>query len=74
MKKSLEETISFYKKLYGGEDNVTFTEESVLVPKWLEMLVLHRSGLKSRKKRIVNKVLKREIDSLFTTYLHNSAG
>ena len=72
MKKSLEEVILFYKNLYGGESEVIFKEDSVLIPKWLEMLVLHRSGLKTRKKRIVNKVLKREIDSMLTAYTQSN--
>jgi hypothetical protein len=72
MKKSLEEVILFYKNLYGGESEVVFKEDSVLIPKWLEMLVLHRSGLKTRKKRIVNKVLKREIDSMLTAYTQSN--
>jgi hypothetical protein len=71
MKKSLQEVIDLYKKTYGGEDDVIFKEDMVVIPKWLEMLVLHRSGLKTRKKRIVNKVLKREIDKLLTNSLRN---
>ena len=59
------------KKTYGGEDDVIFKEDMVVIPKWLEMLVLHKSGLKTRKKRIVNKVLKREIDKLLTNSLRN---
>jgi len=69
MKKTLEENIAFYKKLYGGEDNVSFKDDLVIIPKWLEILVLHRTGLKTRKKRIVNKVLKKEFDSIFTNFV-----
>lgn len=62
-----------YKKLYpavDGVENMVLNEDGkVDLPIWLTMLLIHNSGLKSRKKRIVKKRLKREVTKLLQTYI-----
>jgi hypothetical protein len=54
-----------YKTLYGNpNDNgdITITQEGkVTLPAWLALLLIHNSGLRSSKKRLVKKRLKREV-------------
>jgi len=68
-----------YKKMYGEtprqEDQASGSirlspdqgnSVKVDIDPWLAMLLLHSSGIKSKKKRIVKKVLKREIQRLIS--------
>lgn len=71
--------IQRYKKMYPaekGEPNELVIEQSgkVHIPKWLLVLVLHTSGLKSRKKRQVKKILKREIKRLIMNHVEQQLG
>jgi hypothetical protein len=54
-----------YKSLYGeanGNEGITITQEGrAIVPAWLALLLVHNSGLRSGKKRLVKKRLKREV-------------
>lgn len=60
-KLSSAEVIAKYKKLYGDDGELTVSESGkVLMPLWLIMLLIHKSGVKSRKTRILKKVLKKE--------------
>lgn len=60
-KLSSAEVIAKYKKLYGDDGEFTVSESGkVLMPLWLIMLLIHKSGVKSRKTRILKKVLKKE--------------
>lgn len=62
-----------YKKLYPTEDGlenlVIHANGTMSIPKWLLCLVLHSSGLKSRKKRILKKVLKKQVVKLIENAL-----
>lgn len=62
-----------YRKLYPADDgveNLVINPNGTLtIPKWLICLVLHSSGLKSRKKRIVKKVLKKQVIKLVESSL-----
>lgn len=57
-----------YKKLYPSEnmDNKLLVNSNgkIDLPKWLMHLIIHTSGLKSRKKRILKKVLKKQLIKL----------
>lgn len=58
--------IERYKKLYGdGVDKIEIRDDGRhTIPIWLFMLLLHKSGLKSRKWRVVKKVVQREYNKL----------
>lgn len=62
-----------YRKLYPADDGVENliinSNGTLTIPKWLICLVLHSSGLKSRKKRIVKKVLKKQVIKLVESSL-----
>lgn len=66
--------IERYKKNYPaaeGEPSQFIVESSgkVQVPTWLLFLLIHSSGLKSRKKRQVKKTLKKELQKLIINYV-----
>ena len=48
-----EQVEAKYKSLYGEDGEFKISEDGrVFVPTWFLMLVIHRSGVKSRKTRI----------------------
>lgn len=56
----------------GENENMEVSADGkVHVPVWLMMLVLHSSGLRSKKKRLVKKRLKREVTKLIQNYVEN---
>lgn len=64
-----------YKTLYPAEDgieNLAIVNGKVEIPKWLVHLLLHTSGLKSRKKRLIKKRLKREIIKILENYVEKN--
>lgn len=65
--------IQRYKKRFLSEDGIEnliiHADGKTTIPKWLLCLVLHSCGLKSRKKRILKKVLKKQIIKLIENYL-----
>jgi len=62
-----------YKNLYKDNSELTINDNGKIhIPIWLIMLLMHRSGIKSRKKRIMKKVLKREVMKLLETQLKNN--
>jgi len=64
--------IQKYKKMYpskDGNDNLVVDQSGkLIVPTWLMHYVVHSSGLKSRKKRIVKKVLKKQLIKILEKY------
>lgn len=66
-----------YKKLYPADDGIENliikSNGKMIIPKWLVCLILHSSGLKSRKKRIVKKVLKKQVIKLIENYFDEQA-
>ena len=52
--------LEWYKKVYGDEE-IKMEGRTIIIPKWLIMALLNKVGLASSKKRIVRKVLKREV-------------
>lgn len=65
--------ITRYKSIHGESDkNLTITSSGkVIIPKWLQHLLVDQSGLKTRKKRIFKKVLKKQIIKLIQAHLKN---
>jgi len=66
--------IQRYKQMYPAKDNeptefVIEQSGKLHIPKWLLLVVLDSSGLKSRKKRQVKKTLKKEIQKLISNYV-----
>ena len=61
-----------YKKMYPSEDGndnlIVDANGKLIVPKWLMYYVIHSSGIKSKKKRILKKVLKKELINLLQNY------
>ena len=42
---------------------------TITLPNWAAKAILKKSGLRTRKKRIVNKVIKKEFNRLLSDYL-----
>jgi hypothetical protein len=65
--------ITRYKKLFPSEDGVddliVHPSGKVTMPKWLICLLLHSSGIKSRKKRTIKKILKTQLKKLISNYV-----
>ena len=54
--------MEFYKRLYGDDKiEVDETCKKVIVPGWLFWMFIHKSGLKSRKRRALKKRVTREL-------------
>lgn len=55
-------TLDWYKEKYPDDLEPTVDNYGrIKLPLWAMMYMLHASGLKSGKKRIIKKVLKREV-------------
>lgn len=66
---SVEQQTARFKKKHGdGEASVT-SEGRLFVPLWLANMLLHLSGIRSKKKRIIKKTLTREIHKLLESGL-----
>lgn len=63
MKLSMREHIDRFQKQYGPGE-VKYNNGRLDVPLWLSALVLHLSGVKSRKHRIVKKTVVRKINEM----------
>lgn len=63
--------ITRYKKMYpdpnGLENMILKDNGTVDIPKWLALLLIHNSGLKTKSKRKIKKRLKREVVKLITS-------
>lgn len=61
-----------YKKLYAVEnesDNIKIENNKANIPTWFAMYLLHSSGIKSKKKRIVKKILKNQLQKVILNYV-----
>jgi hypothetical protein len=69
--------VTRYKKMYpptnGINELVIEASGKVHMPTWLIKLLLNDSALKSRKKRIIKKVLKRQLQKLIENYAEQEA-
>lgn len=59
-------SIEWYKEKYKSDsmDLVIHSDGRVEVPLWLKEYILRKSGLKSKKRRIVKKVINRELTEI----------
>ena len=64
MKLTIQEHINKFKVKYGDDEITMRPDGRMHVPVWLLEMVLHLSGLKSRKRRIVKKTITRKINEL----------
>ncbi len=64
--------IDRYKKMYPSKnesnDLVVDPSGKLIVPQWLMHYVIHSSGVKSKKKRILKKILKKQLIKLIQNY------
>jgi len=56
-------SIVWWKNKYG-DDTIEYLDGKIVIPNWFIQFLLNKIGLKSRKTRIVRKVLKREVNRL----------
>jgi hypothetical protein len=69
-------TIERYKKQYGipeESDNIVLNGNKVTIPTWLCFYMIHSSGIKSKKKRILKKVLKKQAQKYIQNYIQNES-
>jgi hypothetical protein len=60
-------TIEWYKEQFGGGDEMEIRDgQPVSVPAWLAHYLLDARGLRSKKRRIIKKVLRQEVEALMT--------
>ena len=64
MKLSLEQHMANFKKQHGEEEAVVTPDGRIVVPTWLAAMLLHLSGVKSKKKRILKKTLTKKMNDL----------
>lgn len=58
-------SIDWYKERFGGGDEVEIRDgQPVAVPAWLAHYLLDARGLRSKKRRIIKKVLRQEVEAL----------
>ena len=65
--------IQRYKKMYPSEPNgndnlIVDSNGKMVVPNWLIRYLVDSSGLKSKKKRIIKKVLKKQLIKILKNY------
>ena len=67
--------IENYKQRYGHgdiRDEIQYKEGKFSLPLWLCIFILHKTGLKSRKKRHMKKRVKREFNRLILSGLRKA--
>jgi hypothetical protein len=61
---NLEQQAEKFKAQYGGGEFVMRPDGQVELPMWLAAMLLHLSGIRSKKRRIQKKVISREVARL----------
>lgn len=70
MKLTIEQHMERFKKLHG-DGEVSLNEQGRLdLPKWMIEMVRHFSGVRSRKRRIIKKVVTRKINEMLEQLLN----
>ena len=64
MKLTIEQHINRFKAKHGDGEIEMAADGRMHVPVWLLEMVLHLSGVRSRNRRIVKKVITRKINEL----------
>lgn len=60
----LEQHVEKFKQQYGGGELIVHPSGQVELPMWLAAMLLHLSGIRSKKRRIQKKVINREVVGL----------
>lgn len=66
---NLEQQAEKFKKQYGGEEFTVHPSGQVELPMWLAAMLLHLSGIRSKKRRVQKKVINREVNRLIARAL-----
>lgn len=61
---NLEQQAEKFKAQYGSGEFVMRPDGQVELPMWLAAMLLHLSGIRSKKRRIQKKVISREVARL----------
>lgn len=61
---TVQEHAEKFKAIYGEGEFTLDSNGKATVPEWLMAMLLHLSGVRSKKRRIQKKVLKREVIGL----------
>lgn len=56
--------MEWYKTNFGGGEFVLFPDGRISVPDWAVKFLIDKTGIKSKKRRIQQKVVKAEIQKL----------
>ena len=66
---NLEQQAEKFKAQYGGGEFVVRPNGQVELPMWLAAMLLHLSGVRSKKRRAQKKVINREVNRLIARAL-----
>ena len=64
MKLTIEQHMAAFKKQYGEGDATMDSRGRLTLPKWLEKMAFHLSGIRSKKRRIIKKTVTRKINEM----------
>jgi hypothetical protein len=65
----ISQQMSRFKTIYGDGTVELLNGRIFSVPNWLGAMMIHLSGVRSKKKRIQKKVVKREFQNLLREYI-----
>jgi hypothetical protein len=60
----VEQQAEKFKQLHGDGEFLMHPDGKIDLPMWLAAMLLHLSGIRSKKKRVQKKVIKREVIGL----------
>lgn len=72
MKLTIEQHMERFKAKHGDGEITMSDDGRMNVPVWLLHMVLHLSGVRSRKRRIVKKTITRKINELLERATNDS--
>lgn len=64
MKRTIEQHMAAFKKQFGEGEPSMDSRGRLTLPKWLEKMAYHLSGIRSKKRRIIKKTLTRKINEM----------
>ena len=72
MKLSVKQHVENFKAKYG-EGEVQATSNGFSLPVWLVLMLLHLSGIKSKKRRVQKKIVKEQFNKLLEASIKNQS-
>lgn len=66
---TLEQHMEKFKEIHGGGKFGMRPDGQIELPMWLAAMLLHLSGIRSKKRRIQKKVISREVNRLIARAL-----